>query len=272
MSSTTWAQALPAWHNHHRYVRRVADITARDFLRTIGRHGAWMGARGVEELGGVTPALCEAWMAEQLGRLATSTARTRLKRVRAFWRWATEAGHVETDPTRTLRIKRDPSEAYASLGSRPVVDEDMIRAMTLDPAHRTHRAIMVLWATGMRPGELRRLTAEDVLDGVVVVRKSKRKTRRLPIDERLRGMLLSLVGQVPSAESLTEALHCACRRAGVEPFNAYWLRHSRASLWVDRDRHPLLQVAEWLGNSPRTLEKHYLHATQRGRGATLGDL
>ena len=53
----------------------------------------------------------------------------------------------------------------------------------------------------------------------------------------------------------------------------YDLRHSFASLLIREGEHSIVQIAEWMGNSPATLLSHYAHvlADVAGKSATPGE-
>ena len=58
--------------------------------------------------------------------------------------------------------------------------------------------------------------------------------------------------------SVKTALHTACKLAGVEPINAYVLRHTAAS-WLVARGLPTRKVADFIGTGEQMILSHYGH-------------
>ncbi|MHB8670803.1 MAG: site-specific integrase [Acidimicrobiales bacterium] len=68
----------------------------------------------------------------------------------------------------------------------------------------------------------------------------------------------SEIGTALDPSNVRRTFDCVCRRAGLGHWTPYELRHSAASLLIDAGV-PLEQVADLLGDDPRTLLRHYRH-------------
>lgn len=143
------------------------------------------------------------------GGAARSTIARRSASLRTFFAWATRAGHVDQDPSlrlvapkrhRTLPPVLAQDDAAELLGVAAVAADDD------DPVHLRNRAVLeLLYATGVRVGELTGLDVDDVdLDtGVVRVIGKGDKERRVPFGR-------------PAAAALTDWLERGRARLAVE--------------------------------------------------------
>lgn len=152
-------------HTCRAYLGDVRDLV--DFLRT---------QRGIEDLAEVELGDLRAWLAG-LSRSRGSSRATVARRaaaVRTLFRWAARTGRVPTDPSlrlqapgrsRTLPGVLRQSEAGALLEVAHTAADDE------DPIHVRDRAVLeLLYASGLRVGELCALDLDDVELGAQLVR------------------------------------------------------------------------------------------------------
>lgn len=138
--------------------------------------------------------------------------------------------------------------------------------------------VSVLAYTGMRPGEARTLTFEEIGERSIALHASKtnrpQSVRLLaPLRDDLEAWKVATgrdsgpIFQRSDGEAWTEhdRNHYATRRlmpavkaAGVKLGRPYDLRHSAASLWL-REGHDAVQVAAWMGHSLQELSRTYAH-------------
>ena len=189
-----------------------------------------------------------------------------LSDLKALMRWAREEA----------QLTRNTADAEVPMlreehGIRPHQEVEAGRWRSVLPhlLPKWRAACEVLLGVGMRPGELARLTAEDILPGGIRVPRSKtRHARLVPASTRTVAAARALLdeGGFPDDEAsqLNHRLGVACRAASVARFTAYDLRHTFATVCL-RKGASLRDVQEWMGHaSIRTTEK-YLHALRAAK-------
>jgi len=160
---------LVAERGHSAHTRRAYVSDVRNLLDFMERD------RGMVELDELRLADLRAWLAHlsQSGS-ARSTISRRAAAVRTFLRWAAHTGRIQQDPslrlvaprrTTTLPGVLRQSEASALLDvAATAADDD-------DPIHLRNRAVLeLLYASGIRVGELVALDIDDLDLGSNVVR------------------------------------------------------------------------------------------------------
>lgn len=137
-----------------------------------------------------------------------------------------------------------------------------------------------LLQTGMRPGEARALTWDDIKSNEIIVSKTSdmngnlnlttktHKTRKVPINKKCREILKEC-----NAKWTTDVIFPINRRTYVDFFKTkssemhqvgitthtyrpYDLRHTAISAWIENNI-PVNQCAKWAGNSPDIIWNHY---------------
>lgn len=129
------------------------------------------------------------------GGAARSTIARRSASVRTFFGWATREGLVDTDPSLRLVAPKRHRTLPPVLGRDDAVgllDVAAVAADDDDPVHLRNRAVLeLLYATGVRVGELTGLDVDDVdfdVDVVRVIGKGD-KERRVPFGRPARDAL-----------------------------------------------------------------------------------
>jgi integrase len=184
---------------------------------------------------------------------------------------------VRPNPTsdKTVRLPRFERDEV----SPPTAAHVLAVHGTLPPAYRL--PLLVLDATGMRVGELERLTWGDVDEtaGRWRVSASVAKTRTgrwVPVPAAVFGAVCALVpredrdlgGQVFAGfgpERFRTAITRACKATGTPLFSPHDLRHRRATLW-HMGGAPAAEAAAWLGHSAQEHLRTYAHAALVDRG------
>lgn len=185
---------IDAFERHLRAERGRSPHTVRGYLGDLREFFAH-----VDGTGAADPASSETPLAdvrlrdlrEWLGALASSgAARATLARrsasMRTFFAWAAREGHVETDPSLRLvapKRHRTLPPVLAKADAAGLLDVAAVAADDGDPVHLRDRAVLeLLYATGVRVGELTGLDVDDVDDeaGVIRVIGKGDKERRVP--------------------------------------------------------------------------------------------
>jgi integrase len=217
------------------------DVEKLDRVRRAMLDGSWM--TPAERQGLQARNRSPAWSARVVAR--------RVVRLRTLWRWAERRALVPKGSWAHLRAlpPLGPSEPARRLPRRkPAEWADVLAACRhLTPRHRA--AVLTLWWSGARPGELRVMRPCDLdrSGPVWVYRPHEHKNdwrdmeRVVHLGPRCQALLRPLLGGLgpedhvfagrggPAAPlhpgTLEEALRKACAAAGVS-FTAYQLRHA----------------------------------------------
>lgn len=146
----------------------------RAYLADLDHLSGFLAERGTGLLD-VSLADLRAWLGVQAGAgVARSTLARRAAAVRTFCRWATRTGRMAADPSlRLVAPKRQGSlpEVLAARDAGALLEIAAIASDDEDPVHIRDRAMLeLLYATGIRVGELTVLDLDDVDDERQVIR------------------------------------------------------------------------------------------------------
>jgi integrase/recombinase XerC len=149
--------------------------TQRAYLGDIEHLLKHAGEQGVERLDDLRLADLRAWLGAQADAgSARATLARRAAAARTFLAWATRTGRIAADPSlRLVAPKRDRSlpTVLKQDQAAQLLDVAAIRADDDDPIHRRDRALLeLLYASGIRVGELVALDVDDVDHGQRTVR------------------------------------------------------------------------------------------------------
>lgn len=189
-----------------------------DFLKSTGR-----GNIPLEEL---TPELFGAYLrylTKERGNGA-NTVRRRVTALKSFCSFLVDNGYLQRNPAEKLPRPRSPQK-YPRYLQKEEVEKLWAAVEEKDsPARRRDKtALMLLYYTGVRVGELVNLRRRD-LDleaGFITVARSKGgRFRRLPLHHRLKSQLEKYLHS--AAEPLSEYLFC--NRLG-QPLSTDYLHH-----------------------------------------------
>lgn len=209
----------------------------------------------------------ESFIADQLDRFRPSTAQTRYRSLRQFFRWAMEEGEVKTSPMVNMSPPAVPEESPA------VLSEDDVRKLLKvcegrDFAARRDSAIIRLFAdTGMRLAELSglRMNDLDLEQDVAVVMGKGSRPRTCPFGPRTAAALDRYV-RVRAAHRLTAApqlwlglagpmtvsgirqiIQTRGVQAGLGKLHPHLFRHTFAHRWLadGGQEGDLMRLAGW---------------------------
>ncbi|MFL6165980.1 MAG: tyrosine recombinase XerC [Ornithinibacter sp.] len=179
--------ALAAYERHLVSERDLTPHTVRAYLGDVAGMLTHASALGLDRLDQIDVRSLRSWLANQQtrGKARTTMAR-RATAVRVFTAWAQRTGRIPADPGaqlgsprahRTLPPALDVAEARALLEAAAVGADDGSPAGVRDVA-----VLELLYATGIRVGELCGLDVDDVDRGRRVVRVfgKGRKERTVP--------------------------------------------------------------------------------------------
>jgi integrase/recombinase XerC len=181
------ATALAAYERHLSSERDLAAHTVRAYIGDVLgmlQHAAALGHTDVRTLDLRT---LRSWLAKQqtLGK-ARSTMARRATAVRVFTAWAQRSGRADADPGASLgtpKAHKPLPPALNAADARALLEAAAVRADDGSAVGRRDVAILeLLYATGIRVGELCGLDIDDVDRGRRVVRVlgKGRKERTVP--------------------------------------------------------------------------------------------
>lgn len=183
----TFAALLGRYERHLAAERDLTPHTVRAYLGDVAGLLEHAHRLGAAQPGDLDLRTLRSWLAKQqsMGLSRTTLAR-RATAARVFTAWLTRTGQVPTDPGAALGSPKAPQVLPAVLGTREA--EELIRAAAAladdgSPVGLRDVAMLeLLYATGIRVGELTGLDVDDLDDGRRVVRVlgKGRKERTVP--------------------------------------------------------------------------------------------
>ncbi|MBO1756109.1 tyrosine recombinase XerC [Allobranchiibius sp. CTAmp26] len=178
---------LPVFERHLRFEKGRSEHTVRAYLTDLHGLADFLSGAGVVALADIGLADLRSWLAEQdrAGAARTSIAR-RAAAARGFFRWARHTGRIEVDPALRLVsptrgrhlpavLRRQEADALLTLAGTAADDSDPVRV-------RDHAMLELLYASGIRVGELVGLDLDDLdlATGLVRVIGKGDKERTVP--------------------------------------------------------------------------------------------
>ncbi|GAB3450048.1 tyrosine recombinase XerC [Phycicoccus ginsengisoli] len=280
--------AVAAWERHLRSERGRSEHTIRAYLGDVRNLLTFLGEeRGLVRLADVGLADLRSWLARQAqSGAARSTVARRAASARGFLGWAHHTGRIPADPSlrlaspaRSSRLPEvlKPAQATALLEVATVASDDE------DPMHlRDRAALELLYASGIRVGELTALDIDD-LDlggGVARVLGKGGKERTVPFGAPARraveawlvrgrpqvvhpesgpALLLGRRGRRADPRQIRSALHDLLRHVPDAPdLGPHGLRHSAATHLLEGGAD-LRLVQELLGHASLATTQIYTH-------------
>jgi len=267
--------------------KNASPYTVRNYRREIGQFLGFLKEEGIDSWEGVDRLVLRrylAWLQER-GYVKASIAR-RVSELRSFCRYLVREGILESNPIHTISSPKVPKRLPHFLDVQEV--EALLMAPdTTTPQGQRDRAILeVLYASGIRIGELVGLDLGDVdrRRGEIRVLGKGEKERVallghpaiLALERYLRdgrgklakrdkatnALFLNRFGDRLSARSVSYLLNKYAKQAGLEKrVTPHVLRHTFATHLLDRGAD-LRVVQELLGHVMLATTQVYTHVTQ----------
>ena len=206
----------------------------------------------------------EAYRNRRLQTAAPRTVEGELIALRAAWRWAREAGHVENRELPVVRLKS------VTRRETPPPSQATIQAALAHLSGWRRLAVLLLEGTGCRRGEIATLTWSRVnLERREIRVIGKTGARLVPISSFLAAELEGCPRQgdrvFPQVmRNLPREIGKACKAAGVPHFSPQGLRKVAVGRLL-RSGVDLATEAKLLGHSIQTAFKHYYEADEEVR-------
>ncbi|USQ78597.1 tyrosine recombinase XerC [Ornithinimicrobium faecis] len=158
---------LDAFQRHLSAERNRSEHTVRAYVGDVTALSHALATAGVSGLSDITLSDLRTWLGEMAAQgSASSTIARRSAAARTFLRWAKQTGRIEKDPAVRLGA---PSKGRHLPGVLKQAEADSLMDLAAvaadddDPVHNRNRAILeLLYASGMRVGELTGLDVDDV--------------------------------------------------------------------------------------------------------------
>jgi integrase/recombinase XerC len=286
---------LTAFEDYLRHRRGMSPHTARAYLGDLAHLGRFLEASPVAgttletaTLESATLDNLRAWLAAMSADgLSRTTLARRGASVRAFYAWAHDEGLVEHNPALRLASAR-AGHTMPEVLSIPDVLEMLriaeLRADDGDPITlRDWAAAELLYATGMRVGELCNVDVHDIdlEERLVRVVGKGNKERMIPFgtpaanavrewieagrprcvtSRTSAALFLGKRGQRVDQRQVREAIHQLCAAAGVPDIAPHALRHSAATHLLTGGSD-LRSVQEVLGHASLNTTQRYTHVS-----------
>jgi site-specific recombinase XerD len=259
---------LPSFQRHLR-AENKSPRTIESYTEAVRRLHDFLTVRGMPvAIASITREHVEAFMEDQLSRLAASSARSRYASLRQFFQWTVEDGE-RTDSPMPPRPPKVPDQPV------PVLSEDELRALlrTVDKDAsfygRRDAAILRLFIdTGARLSEVANLTVEDVnLDAGTVSFLGKGGSVRInPLGSKSIRSLDRYLRSSPALQQswlwhgrsgrltsygIAEMVKRRAAQAGIGEIHVHQLRHSAAHYLrlAGADDDAVLRLMGWRDRS-----------------------
>lgn len=283
------SNALTAFERHLRLERGRSPHTVRAYLGDVGSFLDEVGAGDDTGLQAVTLADLRAWLGvlSRRGAARATVARTSAS-LRTFFGWLERTGRIAADPSLRLSAPsrhRTLPPVLAQRSAAALLDVAAVAADDDDPVHlRDRAALELLYATGVRVGELVGLDVDDLdlsADLLRVVGKGD-KERRVPFGvparlaviawlkdgrPRLAGaqsgpaLLLGRRGRRADPRQIRAVVHSLLQHVPDAPdLGPHGLRHSAATHLLEGGAD-LRMVQELLGHASLATTQIYTHVS-----------
>lgn len=282
-------ETLTAFERHLRLERGRSENTMRAYVRDIGAFLDAAHVRDEADLAGVGLPDLRAWLGtvSRRGGARATIARTSAS-LRTFFRWCEHTGRVPVDPSLRLsapRRHRTLPGVLAQRSATALLEVAAVAADDADPVHlRDRAALELMYATGIRVGELVGLDLDDVDLGSRVLRVVGKgdKERRVPFgvpaaeavshwlaagrpalvtDRSGPALLLGRRGRRADARQIREVVHRLLAEVPDAPdLGPHGLRHSAATHLLEGGAD-LRMVQELLGHSSLATTQIYTHVS-----------
>lgn len=192
---------------------------------------------------------------------AASTINRRLCVLKAAAKYAFQKGY--TPENLSAKIQLLPEKSY----QRRELDPQAIQALLNAATTARARALIAFAAfTGMRLGEILKLTPQDVVGGFIRVRDAKTGDRDIPIPGELKPHL----GALPfkgNWRNVYRGWLSARRRAKVN-MRFHDLRHLAATAMAEKGHHPII-IADILGHKSLQTTRKYTHPSLEAKAKAM---
>lgn len=243
----------PSWELSLRAKNRSASTIRNYRVHVVGSFSQWLEDNdkptAIDE---IERRDLEAYLVDQIATRSASTAATRYRSLRVFFRWAVAEGELDESPMDGMELPQLPEPEV------PILEDDEIRAMLAVcdgkgfPERRDTAIIRLLVDSGMRSAEIMSLSLEsiDLQHGTASVTGKGAKGRTVAyghktaqsLDRYLRVRRTHKATEAPNLwlgirgpmgqTGLSQMLRRRGEQAGVEGVHPHRFRHTFAHKWL----------------------------------------
>ncbi|MFC2172072.1 tyrosine-type recombinase/integrase [Acidobacteriota bacterium] len=222
---------------------------------------------GKYRLSEITTLMIESYQAKRLETIKPATSNRELAAIKSIFRKAIEWGYVSENPAKPIKFLKEENQRTRYLES-----EEKEHLLAESPEHLKPIIITAIH-TGMRKGELRPLTWDQVDFQANCIRLTKTKSskpRDIPMTSRLIQTLMGLRANRFRGEHVFRSFRdkggfdfgkcfeAAIKRAGIEDFTFHDLRHTFAAHYL-MSGGDIGSLREILGHSDLKTTQRYSH-------------
>jgi tyrosine recombinase XerC len=270
--------------------RDYSSATVRAYRSDLAQFGAFLRGRSpalLKDLSGIDPLVIRAFMAflSESGESRASIAR-KLACMKSFFRYMVREGWLESNPARPVRAPRQEKKLPRLLSEREIIILLETPEVTSLKGKRDRAILELLYATGMRVGEMVALDLEslDLTEGSIIVRGKGRKERQVLFGNKAReavktwlsarraapgaaagrrcdALFVNARGTRLSDRSVRSIIEARVRQCALEHrISPHGLRHSFATHLLDRGAD-LRAIQELLGHVSLSTTQRYTHVS-----------
>ena len=218
---------------------------------------------GALPLAAVTASAIKTWLAKKQAQgLSVASCNRYLSNLKSIYKSAVTYGFCPTNPAAAVATQKEPVK------TRDVLDDDEFERLLAELPEYARRIVLAAAETGMRAGEIRRLTWADVdleAGELRVVEAKNKEFRIIPFTESLRATLEEMRTEVtphPMAPvfgsmNIKKGLQAALKRAGTEKhITLHSFRHQFATRALEAgiSSFHLQAIGGW--KSPTMLQRY----------------
>lgn len=270
--------------------RNYSPATIRSYGTDLDQFAAFLAARGGgfgKFPEGINPLVIRAFLARLHERKdSRATIARKLSALRSFFRWLVREGKLDENPARPVRTPRQEQKLPRLLGEAEVqVLLETPETATLK-GKRDRALLELLYATGMRVGEIVALDLEDVdlAEGTILVLGKGSKERHVLFGDKAKAAILDYLGARRASparaagkgadavfvnkggtrltdRSVRRILAARLTECAVKHrISPHGLRHSFATHLLDRGAD-LRAIQELLGHASLSTTQRYTHVS-----------
>lgn len=285
---------IDQFSSYLQYERRASPHTHKNYLVDIAQFFAFLekrfpriGSDGAAHIGKVDVAMVREYVGQMFGTKAPTSMARKVASLRTFFQYCLREGYAASNPAKEVASPKIPKRIPKFL----TVDE--VFALLEQPAdgnplgQRDRAVLELLYASGIRVGELVSLNLEDIdlPSRTVRVMGKGRKERIVPMGEKARGAIARYFEQrasfVPAgageravfvnrrggrltARSVERLLAKYIRRAGLQKsVTPHVLRHTFATHLLGAGAD-MRGIQELLGHASLSTTQKYTHVSLEG--------
>ena len=272
------------FENHLRYELNRSPHTAEAYIRDLRQFADWItGERSLTEFNysDITSSDIRAWLSTIAPKEASSSVRRKTQSLRAYFHWLLRMGKIGINPATDVILAKLPKHLPTFIKDNDL--EEILGTFENKDDFKMQRArfiLLLLYSTGIRQDELRRITDNDIDFSLreVKITGKRNKQRIIPLPSELikeikqwqdirdnrypnlpspKPLIAGTAGAI-SKSALYNIVHEALGTASTDKKSPHALRHSFATGML-RNGASLDAVREFLGHTSLSTTQIYTH-------------